>query len=175
MKIITTPNPLLHQKSKPITQIDKKTLKFIKSLETTLLKTSNPPGVGLSAIQVGKKLRVFSTHLPDQPLQTYINPQIISKSKQITLGGPKDKPFLEGCLSIPNIYGPVKRHQWIKLNWLDTNNQSHTQQFSDFEARVIQHEQDHLDGILFTDHSLKNNLPLYQQSSSGKLTPINLN
>jgi len=174
LKIITIPNPLLRQISKPVSKIDPKILKFIKTLENTLSKTSNPPGVGLSAIQTATPLQIFCTLLPNQPLKTYINPQIISKSIRMTLGGPKTNPFLEGCLSIPTIYGAIKRHKWIKLKWLDKNNQTHTQKFSDFPARVIQHELDHLNGILFTDHFLKNNLPLFEKNSKNQLNPIHL-
>lgn len=186
MKIITAPNPLLYQKSKTVTKIDKQTLKFINNLNITLQNTSNPPGVGLSAIQVGKPLRIFCIKLPNHKIQTYINPQIIQKSHLTTL---KVKPacrqdrsqksmvngyFAEGCLSIPNIYGPVKRHKWIKLKWQMANGQRQMAKFVDFEARVIQHEYDHLNGILFIDHSLKDDLPLYEQNSKGRLCLIKL-
>ena len=190
LKIITTPNPILKRKSKKITKIDKKVIKFIKNLEDTLLKKKDPPGIGLSAPQVGKNWSVFSVQLPQENisgrkdlkdhqliLKTYLNPQIITASKKLTLSGTKAKPFLEGCLSIPLIYAPVYRHEWIKLKYSTINDLrstiQKTEKFSGFKARVIQHELDHLDGILFTDRSIKQKLPLYKEEQE-KLVKINL-
>lgn len=223
LSILTVPNPILRQKSRQVLRSaatsdrrsralitlsvvevqsrDKKVLEFIKNLEETLLKKKNPPGVGLSAPQVGKSWRIFSTLLPkDKPvLQTYINPTIVSASKKLTLGNEKLKaisyklkadrePILEGCLSIPGIYGPVYRHEWVKLEYQLLNAKSSKQNalsvkpyalskkvstFSGFPARVLQHELDHLDGILFTDRALQQKLPLYEDRR-GKLTEIQL-
>jgi peptide deformylase len=185
-KIITTPNPLLRQVSTPINKLDKKTLKIIHNVQETLKTEESPRGVGLSAVQIAKPIRAFCTHIPpsgdpndekQKPvISTFINPQIIKVSKQKTLGPKKnDKPILEGCLSIPGIWGPVWRHKWIKLKYytLDVypersrRAKSYTlrersKRFSDFPARVIQHEIDHLNGILFTDHSLREKLPFYE-------------
>ena len=88
-------------------------------------------------------------------------------SKKLTLGPNPQKPILEGCLSIPRIYGPVYRHQWVKLKYKYTSGvylvKTTVVKFTHFEARVVQHELDHLNGILFPDRSLKDNLPLYQE------------
>ncbi len=224
LPIITVPHPTLRQVSQPIKQVDKKVTEFIQNLEETLLKKTNPKGVGLSAPQVDKLWRVFVTLLPEEnvdnredlqgqtlQVRTYINPRIVSTSKKMTLGNeplnrPTDnrqlktenrEPILEGCLSIPKIYGPVLRHQWIKLRFIQVNqtpdnqiiskiNKSNqlinrltsqlpekTQVFSGFTARVIQHELDHLDGILFTDRALKQGLPLYEERQ-GKLIEVKL-
>ena len=105
-KVITVPNPILREKSKLIKTLDKKSLKIIKDVENTLSQSESPRGVGLSAIQIGKPLRVFCTFLPpsgnpdddsQKPvLNTFINPEIIETSKQKTLGPDKKKPYLEG-------------------------------------------------------------------------------
>ena len=87
------------------------------------------------------------------------------------------EPYLEGCLSIPKIYGPVLRHQSIKIKFSIINYQlsitEKTSVFSGFPARVIQHELDHLDGILFTDRSIQQELPIYEEQR-GKLVEIKL-
>jgi len=182
MKILTIPNPILRTKSKPVTAIDKKLVDFINDLAQTLDKKRNPEGVGLSAPQVGKNLRIFATRLKnkqgDRILRTYINPTPTRVSPQLTLGPNPDKPFLEGCLSIPELYAPVKRHAWIKLEYftLDPTTQSllkHSKRFESFPARVIQHELDHLEGILFTDRAVADNLPIYQDKN-GDLVEITL-
>ena len=167
LKIFTVPHPLLRQKSLAVVTIDAKIQKFIRQLEQTLIHADNPKGVGLSAPQVGKLWRIFYT------TRVFINPQIVSASKKLILGPDPNQPILEGCLSIPHIWGPVYRHQWIKLRWQMANGRWQTAKFSDFPARVIQHEIDHLNGILFTDHSLKQHQPLYQEKR-GKLTPLDI-
>lgn len=186
LPILTIPHPILRRKSTAVAKVDKKTLEFIQNLEETLVKKKNPPGVGLSAPQVGKNWRIFSTYLPKANLSdrtdlkgkhllltTFINPVILSASAKLTLGPNKKEPILEGCLSIPKIYGPVFRHQSLRLKWLSPTGQSLTATFSGFTARVIQHELDHLDGILFTDRAMKDKLPLFE-SKNDKLVPISL-
>lgn len=169
VKIITVPDPRLRQKSRPIKQVDKKLLQFIEELKQALLVSEDPPGVGLSAPQIGKNWRIFATYFrPDSPrakkgeyqpsdqVQIYLNPKITQASKALTFGPDKNKPIMEGCLSIPKIYAPVQRHQKITLEYYqlapdNKNLVKKTQAFSGFSARVVQHEFDHLDGILFTD------------------------
>lgn len=197
MKIITVPHPILRQKAQAITQADRKLLKFIDQLKQQLANATDPQGVGLAAPQVAKSWRLFSTQLINKdkksylPLQVFINPKIIQQSKKITLGEKKDNPDLEGCLSIPNLYGPVPRFDWIELayeeiNYLPTkkNQAAHqdqnqlslikkTEKFTGLNARIIQHERDHLDGILFTDYILRYDLPLYQNNpATNKLAEI---
>jgi peptide deformylase len=107
--------------------------------------------------------------LQDDPLsRVFINPKIIDRSDKLVTGINSRSPDLEGCLSIPHLYGPVLRHEWTTFTFqtLDRDNQLtdwHTETFYDFAARVMQHELDHLDGILFTDHILEQGQPLYQQ------------
>lgn len=176
LPIITVPNPILRQISKRVQKLDNKTVQFISDLGETLVKKDDPPGVGLSAIQVATPLRVFYTYLPieyqgeDFPsntkhleLRVFINPTIVAHSDNVTLGPNPKKPLLEGCLSIPSLYGPVYRYQWVEVEYetiqtpLTTIHQppvteKRSQRFSGFTSRVIQHEYDHLDGILFTDY-----------------------
>lgn len=170
MKIITIPHPTLRQKAKSVTVVDKKLKKFIADLEQTLDKTRNPKGVGLAANQVDDLHRVFATHF-DKKLRSFINPQIIKASDDLVLGPEGKEPYLEGCLSIPAIYGPVYRHEWLELQYQVIENDqlvTQTEKFEDFNARVIQHELDHLNGVLFIDYTLRLGLELYQENKETK-------
>ena len=191
LPIITVPNPTLRQKSASVDAVTPRVANFIKNLEETLQKKTDPPGVGLSAIQVAEPLRIFTLYLPknyrkeespkastDFVLTTFINPEIIDKSDQYTLGPNPQKPIMEGCLSIPDIYGPVLRHQWIELKYYTLSPApytlvEHTIHLFGFAARVAEHEQDHLDGILFTDRSLAQNQPLFEDQD-GEFVQIKL-
>lgn len=187
-KIITTPNPILRQVSKPIPKLDKKTFKIIKDIQEMLQGDENPRGIGFSAVQIGKPIRAFCTYIPpsgdpedekQKPLiKTYINPEIIEVSKEKSLGPNEEKPILEGCLSIPGIWGPVWRPKWVKLKYYTLDPKPYTlrecrERFPGFPARVVQHEIDHLNGILFTDHSIRDNLPIYE-SKNEELVEIKL-
>jgi peptide deformylase len=184
MKIITIPHPTLRKTAQTITKVDEQLIKFITELEKTLDKSKNPHGIGLAAPQVDKLWRIFATGLSDenslgQPgnrpqgkLRHFINP-VISRAckRKKVLGVDPTDPDLEGCLSIPELYGPIPRHRWIELEFQTLENgklQNHKKRFDGFHARVIQHELDHLDGILFTDYSLEKDLPVYRYSDDGK-------
>lgn len=173
MKIITIPHQTLRQKAKVITKIDKQVLKFVKDLEQTLKKSSNPKGAGLAAPQVNKLWRVFATQVSRSDksrsaanLRVFLNPVISDHSTEQTLGPDPKDPTLEGCLSLPNLWGPIPRWEWVRLDYQIIENSDlidQSERFSEFFARVIQHELDHLDGVLFTDYSLEHNLPVYQE------------
>jgi peptide deformylase len=171
MKIIEIPNPMLRTISQEVTEITGEIIEFIEKQEHTLIHKKNPEGVGLSAPQVGQNWRIFSTYLDRggiRIIKTYINPTITKASSRLSLGPDPQKPFLEGCLSIPNIFAPVWRHQTIKLDFFTLDPASHkliagSTRFDSFPARVVQHEMDHLEGILFTDRTREQNLPVYEE------------
>jgi peptide deformylase len=182
MKIISAPHQTLRQKAIEVEKVDKKLIQFIKELESTLKNKDNPKGVGLAAPQVDKKLRIFTTQLSDNnnlddenslQIKHYINPVISKHAGKQTFGEDKNHPQLEGCLSIPHIYAPVPRWQWVELEYFTLENGKlipQKERFDDFSARVVQHEADHLDGILFTDYALKYDLPVYfENKKNGKL------
>ncbi len=179
MKIITVPNPHLRQTAQPIQKVDKKIKQFLSELEQTLVNKKNPQGVGLAAPQVDVTWRAFVTQLTedgkreDGPVATkvYINPEIIAQSPHQILGPTEKEETLEGCLSIPGVYGPVPRYEWIRLRYqkiVDDELLSVEERYEHFAARVIQHETDHLNGILFIDYSLKYDLPLYKENPRNK-------
>ena len=170
--IVHMPHPSLRQPAKSVTEVTPELTKLIANLEETLAKTRNPRGVGLSSPQIDERLAVFSTLLPDDEqdgkpvMHSYINPKIIKNSGQKTFGPDPKSPILEGCLSIPLIYGPVPRYSWVELEYqiIDKDHLKTVKaRFADFSARVIQHEFDHLQGVLFTDYSLQFGLPVYQE------------
>ena len=182
MKIISAPHSTLRHKASPVEIVDKKLINFIKDLELTLKNKDNPKGVGLAAPQVDKKLRIFTTQLSNigdfdneksLEIKHYINPIITRHPDKQIFGEDNDNPQLEGCLSIPKIYAPVPRWQWVELEYQILKNGqlvSKKKVFEDFAARVIQHETDHLDGILFTDYALEYDLPVYfENTKTGKL------
>ncbi len=166
------PNEILRTVCKPIVW-DKKTQEMITALQDTVMAQTNPQGVGLSAPQIGKNARLFVTWLSADPeadpsvldLKVYANPVFTSHSADVTLGPDPEDPILEGCLSIPKIYGPVPRYEWIEIAFETMENDTMVtkeERADGFLARVIQHEFDHLEGILFTDYSLKYDLPVYE-------------
>lgn len=177
MKIIHVPHPTLRKTAKPIEAVDTKLKQMVTDLQETLAATTNPQGVGLAAPQVDKLQRMFAATLPEiGGMNIYLNPVIAEHSKEVSFGPNKKEPYLEGCLSIPFIYGPVPRYEWIELEYDMIENDelvTYTQRFEDFAARVMQHELDHLDGILFTDYSHKFDLPVYRSKSrSDKMEEI---
>ncbi len=162
--IVIVPNPVLRKVAKPIEQVDKRLLDIISDMTTVLLAAKNPEGVGLAAPQIGIGLRLFLIRPnPKKPPQLFINPQIVSYSKRQQTPDTKHGVY-EGCLSIPNHYSPIHRSASVTIHYdvivggqLAPKNET----FSGFAAHIIQHEMDHLNGILFIDHSLSQNSKIY--------------
>ena len=176
MKILTTPNKALLEKVEPVIKFDNKLKKIITEMSQILDATRDPVGVGLAAPQVGIPKRFFLAK-PEENGKTFvfINPVVESESSEKEIpkfaNSPKvevRKPakskgkLLEGCLSIPSIWGNVSRKKSIKLSWQDINGRRRTRALTGFPAIIIQHEIDHLDGILFTKHVLAQGETLYR-------------
>ncbi len=173
MSVITVPHPTLRQIAQPLVEADKKLTNLMEELAHALRTHRNPKGVGLAAPQINVSKRMFATFLPEQGegenapslLKVFINPEIVDHSEELTLGPDEKHPLLEGCLSIPRIWGPVPRWMEVVLKYqelVDGSLVNRQATFSDFHARVVQHELDHLNGILFTDYSLRFDLPVYK-------------
>jgi len=160
-KILTVKEPALRYISKDVTTFDKKTFTLIKDLKETLAVQKDPIGVGLAAPQIGRKLNAFAIK-PKDEIKIIINPKIISLSKESKELIDEHNKLMEGCLSLPNLYGPLKRPDSIKIEYLDEKGDKKTSLFDSFEAQIIQHEIDHLNGILFTDRLLEQKKPLYE-------------
>jgi len=161
-KILSADTPTLRKRSKAVEKIDKKIKDLVKDLKDTLKVQKDPEGVGLAAPQIGKNLRVF-VMLEEGKAKAVINPIVTSKprTKSAKRRKTKDLP-LEGCLSIPQYYGPLNRHEKIKIKFLDENGGENEKEFRGFAAQIVQHEIDHLEGILFIDRILEKKLPLFE-------------
>lgn len=161
-KIITVPDPRLRTKSKAIV-FDKKTVQVIKELRETLVTKEGTKGVGLSAVQIGVLQRVFVAFSnKSKKMLVFINPEILWYSKRETKGAPESRNKYEGCLSVPGIWGMVKRSCAIKIKYQTETGRALVRRFSGLTAIVIQHEYDHLNGILFVDRALEQKSKLYQ-------------
>ena len=147
--ILTLPNPLLRKVSEPVNIINSE----IKNLMNDMLETMYAaPGIGLAAVQIGILKRVIVIDLSKEgekrkPL-FIVNPEITSKSDEFI-------SYEEGCLSIPNQFAEVKRPSSCKINFLDYEGKKKEIDADGLLATCIQHEVDHLNGILFVDHLSK--------------------
>ena len=162
-QIITVPSPVLRTPAKPVEALDKRVLDIINNMTKVLKEAKRPQGVGLAAPQIGVSLRIFLIRpAAAGPITTFINPEIIKYSQRQT--NPTSKHGIyEGCLSLPSHYAPVKRAMSVTVKYLDANFfQPHQKSFSSFPAHVIQHEMDHLNGILFIDRVLEQGSKLYR-------------
>ena len=141
LKIITNPNPILRKKAEKIKDpLVLDIQKLIPEMINTMLAKD---GVGLAAPQIGKSIRLIVVRYKDNNL-IIINPKIIKKSLL------KDWDE-EGCLSVPGVFGYVKRCKKITVKYLDESGKEKKLSAEGLLARIIQHEIDHLDGILFID------------------------
>lgn len=175
-KIVDVKNPILREIAKPVAKIDKKTKMLIQNLQDTLNVQKDPEGVGLAAPQLGKSLRIFVISYRDLN-RVVVNPTVLEKSEnskapanaKATAGRSRGKAskILEGCLSLPHFYGPIRRANKIKIEYLNENGEKQIEEFEGFNAQIIQHEIDHLNGVLFIDHILKQKAPLYKFGENG--------
>jgi peptide deformylase len=154
MRIYETPDPVLRQISTPVEKVDDELRALIADMFETMY---DAPGIGLAAVQVGvpKRLLVMDLQEPEEEggevvkePRVFINPEILSASDH-------EIPYTEGCLSVPDQYAEVLRPDRIRARWLDEQGKSHEQDLDGLLAVCLQHEMDHLEGILFIDHLSK--------------------
>lgn len=144
--LIILPDPLLRQVSQPIERIDG----YMQKLADDMLETMyDAPGIGLAAIQVGIPRRMLVIDVsregdPKEPL-VFINPEIVTSSDERSV-------YEEGCLSIPDYYAEVERPARVTVKSLDREGREVTTEADGLLATCLQHEIDHLNGILFIDH-----------------------
>ena len=172
-KIISAPSPVLSQKAKDYTFKSKDNFlpKLLKEMEEALLSAKDPKGVGLAAPQIGKSLSIFITKPTEKSkIQVFINPKIIEfGDKKPATKGKKQikKPLkLEGCLSLPSIWGEVKRSTEVKISYFDEKEEKKTEKFDGFMATIVQHEIDHLYGVLFPKRVLEQKGRLFHSSKN---------
>jgi len=180
LKIVLVPDPVLSAPTKKVEVIDEKIKSLVVEMEKTLVAQTDPIGVGLAANQVGVNLSLFIIKKSSQsPTKVFINPKIIeSVQGKYKLKKPHTKKShspvkLEGCLSIPRIWGPVTRASKIYLEYQNIDGKSIKKWFYGFEATIIQHEVDHLKGFVFTQRTLEQKGELFKESH-GKLKAIEI-
>lgn len=167
MKIVVAPSPILSEKSKPVEKIDSSVLKVIEEMKKALDSARDPVGVGLAAPQVGKNLRIFITTPSEKSeIQVFINPQVSSQKSAVKKRAKKGPTKLEGCLSLPDIWGEVLRSENVNLSYLDIHGKKHNRKFKGLMGTIVQHEVDHLDGILFPRLVLEQKGKLYRSHKS---------
>ena len=152
--IFETPDPVLRQISRPVETFDDELKTLISDMFETMY---HAPGIGLAAVQVGVPIRLLVMDLqeradpedPESPVvkepRIFINPEILWASETTV-------PYTEGCLSVPDQYAEVDRPDRIRARWLDLDGKAHEEEIVGLLATCLQHEMDHLEGILFIDH-----------------------
>ena len=161
--IVTVPDTVLTNPAAEVTAFDRSLRTLLTHMHETLLATVDPKGVGLAATQVGVALRIFITKpTAASEIREFINPVILHKSDSLTKGIPERENKMEGCLSIPKIWGNVHRAMSLTLQYQDATGAKHEEVFKGFLATIIQHETDHINGILFTQRVLEQKEKLYQ-------------
>lgn len=167
LPIYTYGHPVLRKATEKISSDYPELTSLIKNMFDTMYHAE---GIGLAAPQIGLAIRLLVIDLvpfkEDDPEMgafkvVMINPEMLEMSEE-------EEEASEGCLSIPGISEKVNRSEWIKIKYLDEQFNEHTEEFEGFKARVVQHEYDHLEGSLFTDHIN----PLRRQLIKSRLTNI---
>ena len=158
-------DPILRKKAEPVTSEFQDLKGFIENMFDTMY---NSDGVGLAAPQVGKTIRIFviDSMIDDEDelpgiKKAFINPEIVEKSGD-------EWVMNEGCLSVPEIREDILRPETVKIKYFDEEFNEHIETYSGFTSRVIQHEYDHLEGVMFVDYLN----PLRKRILKGKLSAI---
>lgn|SRR3546814_405719 len=154
LQIIETPDPRLRTISTPVEAVDDELRRLMDDMLETMY---DAPGIGLAAIQVGVPKRVLVIDLQDEDPETgerqrapmfFVNPEIVEESDEQSV-------YSEGCLSVPEMFADVERPAAIRARWLDYDGVAHDEQLDGLLATCLQHEMDHLNGVLFIDHLSK--------------------
>ena len=153
LTIRVLPDPVLRQKAKKVTSMDKSVQRLIDDMIETMHVAC---GVGLAAPQVGVSLRICVIEMPDEEVITLINPEIIER---------KGERFIdEACLSVPGYQGEIKRSVAVKVKALDRKGKEIRLKGDELLAQALEHEIDHLNGVLYIDH-IENPDKLWELSS----------
>lgn len=173
-KIITLPNPHLRQKSSKVHIVTPDTLKIIDNMTAVALdwENSRPHEISaaISAVQIDQLERVviIRSDFDDKAVREFtalINPQIVKFEGEITSD-------FEGCLSVPDVYGKVPRYNKIRVKALDINGNEIRFKADGFLSRIIQHEIDHVNGIVFIDHIRDEKDAFFKLDKEGELQPV---
>ena len=137
------PDPVLRSEAEPVTDFGEELERFVEAMFATMEKSE---GVGLAAPQVGRKLRVLVLNATGKPEDkiVLVNPRIVERSGPTSL-------FDEGCLSFPGIYAEIRRPERCRVEAVDLRGTPFTAEYAGFVSRIVQHEYDHLEGVLLVD------------------------
>jgi len=153
-EIVTFPDPFLRLKAKPVKKFDKELQTLIDDMFETMRAE---PGLGLAAPQIGESMRLVVIEYAEEPEDedapepkpkryVLVNPEITQKSEEMVEG-------MEGCLSVPGLIGTVDRHEKVTVKALTRHGKPQKVKAEGWMARIIQHELDHLDGVLYIDRA----------------------
>ncbi|MCH8309446.1 MAG: peptide deformylase [Chloroflexi bacterium] len=141
LPILELPHPILRKRARKVRRVDKKLLKLAYDMVDTMEQAG---GVGLAANQVGQLHRLIVIRLPDEEARIYINPEILKREGE--------REVEEGCLSVPGYKGYIMRSVWVRFGAIDHESVTVKFKADDLLAQALEHEVDHLDGILYLDH-----------------------
>jgi len=141
LKIRTNPDPVLRRKAKKIAAIDDSVRKLIDDMVETMQEAC---GVGLAANQVGVPLRIVVIQVPEQEVLVMVNPVVVETKGERTV--------IEGCLSVPGYQAEVDRAESVRIQARDRNGKLYRKRGTDLLAQAMQHEIDHLNGVLYIDY-----------------------
>jgi len=148
-EILTVPNPILKEVSKPVKEVTDETRALMDDMLETMYAA---PGIGLAAVQIGVPLQVIVMDLAregEEPApQYFVNPEILEDVQET-------KPYDEGCLSVPEVFESIERPERVQITYLDYNGKRVTEWAEGLYAVCIQHEMDHLKGVIFIDYLSK--------------------
>ena len=172
MKIVQAPNTVLTTPAKKVEKFDSTLHKLLEEMKNALVNAKDPEGVGLAAPQVGKNLQIFIVKPTEKAkIEVFINPvlkTIGSLPKKKDSDDESEDVKLEGCLSLKDIWGIVTRYQKVHMDYQDEHGKTHSRDFTDFFATILQHEYDHIQGVLFPKRVLEQNNKLYKSRKDKK-------
>ena len=162
LTICTYPEAILNKRAEPVTEIDEEVVKLVDHMAETMYSA---PGIGLAATQVGVAKQVLVADIaprrPESELIVLINPEIVAAEGEVI--------FEEGCLSVPDYQAEVKRHEKVTVRGLNLKGEEVELEAEGLLAVVLQHEIDHLNGVLFIDRLSKLKRDLYKRKLRKKL------
>lgn len=167
LPIVIAPNKIL---IRPCRKVERRELPELRRLFDDMCETMQDIGVGLAAPQVGKGIRLFIAMNPEtEEVRPFLNPQIVAASRETNVAS-------EGCLSIPGQVADVERHLAVVLRFQDLDFQDREERFDGFAARIVQHELDHLNGVLLFDRAIggmkpEPDEPTEEVGENGELSP----
>lgn len=172
LRIVQSPQSVLSTPAKKVEKFDHTLHTFIEEMKQSLLHAKDPEGVGLAAPQVGKSLQVFIVKPSEEAtIDVFINP-VLTPIGELPTHPTEDEETtdvkLEGCLSLKDIWGIVRRYEKVHIEYQDEHGKKHSKNFDGFFATILQHEYDHIQGTLFPKRVIEQGNKLYKSRKDKK-------